>query len=362
MVKIRHKLLKGLSSALLVLFLAALCVVDAQCATTDDLKAYLGYTVEKLNLNKEELSEMDVMQNSITNYTKEKSAIEGKISELRNQRNSLSDEIRSKFESASTANSILLSIKSIEAIDIKLDTEISNGKEVSMRIEHINKIMSAYNVVDTSGIEESEAYNFDIGEIGTSKITAVGENPVIVTPYGYRINTDGSIEEKKNSVSLKIQSGNDVYAQWNGVITNIFKEDGKDVIEIYHGNNVYTTYRNVITTLKMNDKVQQGEVIGKAGNSKAYEYTKDNHIEFEICIDGTFVNPILVYGRDSERIFNDWLKSAYETYTIEKGEHYYYIKEISKDNPNKWPDGTYDEDMAYVVGEYSKPDPGIVTG
>ena len=64
-----------------------------QCATTDDLKAYLGYTVEKLNLNKEELSEMDVMQNSINNYTKEKSAIEGKISELHNQRNSLSDEM-----------------------------------------------------------------------------------------------------------------------------------------------------------------------------------------------------------------------------------------------------------------------------
>lgn len=90
----------------------------------------------------------------------------------------------------------------------------------------------------------------------------------------------------------------DVISALPGKVTSV-KEDklmGK-VITITHDNNVITTYESLSeVTVKENDEVAAGTVIGKAGESNL-ETDLGKHVLFEISVNGTYVNPENCYNK-----------------------------------------------------------------
>lgn len=85
----------------------------------------------------------------------------------------------------------------------------------------------------------------------------------------------------------------DIVSVLDGTVVTV-KEDellGK-IIEVKHDNGLITSYQSLSEiTVQKNDKIKQGQVIGKSGTN---ELDKEigNHLHFEIYENGSSVNPI----------------------------------------------------------------------
>ena len=85
----------------------------------------------------------------------------------------------------------------------------------------------------------------------------------------------------------------DIVSVLDGTVVTV-KEDellGK-IIEIKHDNGLITSYQSLSEiTVQENDKIKQGQVIGKSGTNKL-DKEIGNHLHFEIYENGSSVNPI----------------------------------------------------------------------
>jgi len=64
-------------------------------------------------------------------------------------------------------------------------------------------------------------------------------------------------------------------------------------IVIDHGNNIKTLYSNLVTaSVKVGEKVQQGQAIGNVGKTASIEASDGAHLHFELIVDGKNVNPM----------------------------------------------------------------------
>ena len=85
----------------------------------------------------------------------------------------------------------------------------------------------------------------------------------------------------------------DIVSVLDGTVVTV-KEDellGK-IIEVKHDNGLITSYQSLSEiTVQKNDKIKQGQVIGKSGTNKL-DKEIGNHLHFEIYENGSSVNPI----------------------------------------------------------------------
>lgn len=91
----------------------------------------------------------------------------------------------------------------------------------------------------------------------------------------------------------------DVIAVAGGEVTDV-KEDellGK-IVEVTHENNVISLYQSLSdVSVEKGDKVIQGQLLGKSGTSNL-EKDLNNHLHFELIVDGKNVNPEEYYNKD----------------------------------------------------------------
>lgn len=85
----------------------------------------------------------------------------------------------------------------------------------------------------------------------------------------------------------------DIVSVLDGTVVTV-KEDellGK-IVEVKHDNGLITSYQSLSEiTVQKNDKIKQGQVIGKSGTNKL-DKEIGNHLHFEIYENGSSVNPI----------------------------------------------------------------------
>lgn len=84
----------------------------------------------------------------------------------------------------------------------------------------------------------------------------------------------------------------DVVAILDGTVTKVEENDLLgNVIEITHDNNIISIYQSLSeVSVKKDDTVKQGTVIGKSGTSNI-STDLGSHLHFELIIDGNIVNP-----------------------------------------------------------------------
>ena len=182
-----------------------------------------------------------------------------------------------------------------------------------------------YATYSQSKLEEEEDYTY-VSKLFDEQIEpVVNSNQYLIRPYNNEnvkvvqnfYDYKGKEKDQENSIinydTTYLQNNGvaygginetfDVLATLDGTVTSI-KDDnllGK-VVTITHNNGITTVYQSLSeVTVKENDQVVQGTVIGKAGESNI---NKDlgNHVSFEIMKDGKYLNPENCYETSIDKL------------------------------------------------------------
>ena len=183
-------------------------------------------------------------------------------------------------------------------------------------------------VIEKSFFEQNlsdSEYDYVSQTIFDDDVPVVSTTPTIIRPY-----TDKEIkivkdfydykadeEKQKNSIiyyeSTYLQNSGvsyggkedvfDVVAILDGTVINV-KDDktlGK-IVEIRHSNDMISVYQSLSeTTVKKDDEIKQGTVIGKSGPSNISKEL-NNHLHFELIIKGQIVNPENYYDKKVDEL------------------------------------------------------------
>lgn len=345
----------GLILTLLLFNLSTVGIIDAKAETVDDLRAYIGKDVKVRSVIDDDIGREAEKTKGNTVIDSDKADIEKQIIELEN-----------KYIEGLKSNA---SAKDV----VGLMVSIRDNKDKLIEMENVKKVVNNTNVNDlvnssrdaidaVNNGDKLGSYKYNIGSIGDMAIVPTRGMLHIESPFGYKVNDNGTHERKNNYIELGIPYGNDVVSQWNGKV--VFIEDdeikGCKVVTIFHGQGLYTVYHHIeLGNIYVGKSVNQGEVIGKAGNTA--KGNKGNYIKYQVILDGEVINPLIIFGDRGKKVYEDWARGTREVYTVEEGEEFYYNKGLSKVNPNSDIGNRNSvKGAAEVVGEYNKPDPGVV--
>lgn len=173
------------------------------------------------------------------------------------------------------------------------------------------------NKVNTTKVSSNdENYTYVNGSIITKTVPTISEKTnevVIEKPYTsdkvsiYKrfYEKEGTDQERENAILFynntyvqntgliyKGEEQFDVISVLNGTVVDVKDDEtlGK-VVEIKHDNNLITTYQGLSNvTVKKNQTVNQGDIIGKSGKIKIND-DLENALLFEIIHNGNLVNP-----------------------------------------------------------------------
>lgn len=313
-------------------------IVNAS-STCDDLKAYLGITVEKHNEEKE--SHVEGLEDIKIGDTEDK------------DEQSEDDEEASPVELAKTELEILNG--DLEHL-IKKDKSgfeiVDKISEIRARKKEISDL--GYSIQDTETTDDTagdagvimhvpatdiKSRWYIIGHIG-SHLKDVVTPMRIYKPYGYLAEEiDGKLTplgDKNNALWLKIEEGSNVKSLFNGIVYSVESEEDNELysICISHGQDVYTIYRHIKLNdiLHKGDKITQYQILGTVGKSSHDEIT---HLELQVVIEGRYVNPLTLFGTSGKNLYNMYERNYTDRYYVEVGEYAYYEEEMSVENPNK---------------------------
>lgn len=340
---------RGLATALLVIAIPTLTEIRAEALTVNDLKSYLGYTVEKTQRAKEIVNDKKSNQDRIKELALS-------INHLNSDNEDCENKIEQYMSNGTSANMILSLINQIDTNNDSLNDQI-NEKNTISNIE--STINSALQISKNMGINMSidiQSSLFDIGYIGDNAISPVKGLLQISKPFGYKVNSDGSHESKNTGLDLKATAGSLIVAQWNGEVANVETDEQSktQTVTLFHGNNVYTVYSNIESkNLIIGQYIEQGKLLGTA---------KNNSIHFQLLVDGKYVNPLLIYGSRGKKLYEDWYNKTHEVYTVEVGEYEFYSDYISTKNPNEHAASNTIDGAATLGDGYVKPNLSVVTG
>lgn len=104
---------------------------------------------------------------------------------------------------------------------------------------------------------------------------------------------------QSSGVSYATENPFDVVSVLDGTVIDV-KEDPLlgNIVEIRHNNDIISIYQSMDEiTVKTNDFVTQGQILGKSGNANI-ESSLGNHLHFELIVKGQVVNPEDYYGKN----------------------------------------------------------------
>ncbi len=172
-----------------------------------------------------------------------------------------------------------------------------NMKESTPQEENIDYVNQS--IIDHTN-EEIEVINQNQS---TTMIKPYVDDQVVVAKYYYDYQDDNTTQEKSilyhentyiqnTGMDFTKDDSFDVVAVLDGTVTDV-KEDELlgTIVEIKHDGNFISSYQSLSeVTVKKNDTVSQGQVIGKSGTN---ELDKDlgNHLHFELYQNGQVLDP-----------------------------------------------------------------------
>ena len=98
-----------------------------------------------------------------------------------------------------------------------------------------------------------------------------------------------------DGIDIAAKAGTEILAAADGKILSV-KNDPLwgTVVEILHDGNIVTIYSGLAPeiSLKADDEIKAGEVIGKLGETNLAEVDKDSHLHFAMKENGKFIDPL----------------------------------------------------------------------
>ncbi len=156
-------------------------------------------------------------------------------------------------------------------------------------------------------------FNYTTKSIFSNDVPTVSNDTVIIKPFtSETVKTSksfydymGEAESQKNSIiyyeDTYMQNSGVTYTDENqfdvnSILDGTVTEIGDDktlgkYVKIRHSNDMISTYESLSeVTVKKDDEVKQGQVIGKSGKNNI-DTEKENQLQFELSYKGQFVNP-----------------------------------------------------------------------
>lgn len=176
----------------------------------------------------------------------------------------------------------------------------------------------------TKAMKKSEPatpdYNYVSNIVTSDVVPTISEAKKLIKPYTdekvtvgksfYDYKAEASNQEKSityydgsyiqnSGIDYVLDQTFDVVAVLDGTVTNVKQDDILGtIVEIKHDNNYLTTYQSLSdVTVKKDDIVTQGQVIGKSGTNKL-DKDMENHLHFELYTNGQVVDPNLYIGKE----------------------------------------------------------------
>ena len=163
-------------------------------------------------------------------------------------------------------------------------------------------------------------YNYVSNIVTSDVVPTISEKTKLIKPYTdekvtvgksfYDYKAEASNQEKSityydgsyiqnSGIDYVLDQAFDVVAVLDGTVTNVKQDDILGtVVEIKHDNNYVTTYQSLSdVTVKKDDVVTQGQVIGKSGTNKL-DKDMGNHLHFELYTNGQVVDPSLYVDKE----------------------------------------------------------------
>lgn len=114
------------------------------------------------------------------------------------------------------------------------------------------------------------------------------------------------IESKGVSYSKPDNSVFDVTCIYEGQVSEIIDDELYGItVSIKHADGVYSIYSSLSdVNLVVNESVSKGDVIGKAASS-VFDSEAGNHVHLEVTVDGNYVDPNSIMGKELSEIQND---------------------------------------------------------
>lgn len=172
-------------------------------------------------------------------------------------------------------------------------------------------------------VETEPEYNYVSSTILNQDIPVINETVKMIKPYTNeqvkvgKSYYDYKAESKAQEGSITYYDGSyiqnsgidyvlgetfDVVAVLNGTVVNVKQDEILgNVVEIQHDNNYVTTYQSLSeVSVKKDDIVTQGQIIGKSGSNKL-DKDMGNHLHFEVYVNGQVVDPTLYVDKEIKK-------------------------------------------------------------
>ena len=176
----------------------------------------------------------------------------------------------------------------------------------------------------TKAMKKSEPatpdYNYVSNIVTSDVVPTISEAKKLIKPYTdekvtvgksfYDYKAEASNQEKSityydgsyiqnSGIDYVLDQTFDVVAVLDGTVTNVKQDDILGtIVEIKHDNNYVTTYQSLSdVTVKKDDIVTQGQVIGKSGTNKL-DKDMGNHLLFELYTNVQVVDPNLYIDKE----------------------------------------------------------------
>ncbi len=171
---------------------------------------------------------------------------------------------------------------------------------VSQNMKSSPVIEEEIDYVNNSIIEQEEV---PVISQDVKMIKPYTNDKVTIAKYYYDYQADSTTQEKSilyhentyiqnSGMDFTADEVFDVVAVLDGTVVDVREDEllGK-VIEIKHDNDLISSYQSLSeTSVKKNDEVKQGQVIGKSGTN-SIDKDLGNHLHFELYKSGQVVDP-----------------------------------------------------------------------
>lgn len=174
-----------------------------------------------------------------------------------------------------------------------------------------------------SEVVEEETPNYVSREVISQDVPVINETEKMIKPYTnqqvtvgksyYDYKSESSQQEKSityydgsyiqnSGIDYVLNETFEVVSVLDGTVTNVKEDDILGtIVEIKHDNNYVTTYQSLSeVSVKKDDTVTQGQVIGKSGTNKL-DKDMGNHLHFEVYVNGQVVDPNLYLDKEIKK-------------------------------------------------------------
>lgn len=295
---------------LILSLLTYICIYStpAYAGTVDDLRTLLDLSKEKTEFTTEETNEIIYQYNkaeSSNKYVKlfkinddinamDQVDLETKKKNMNTSIQYLESDLVHVYSTYGEADKVLELKTNLDVLNFEKNQSLKASPYVKFDVPKTDNPW-AKKYAQVKNQLKNTTTGKDIGDVIVKK-SPVNSSLNITSLYGIRTHPIAKEDLMHYGVDLTASLNSTVVALWNGTVSRIYYDKtGGNIIEITHDSGLKTRYLHLSRSLvKEGQTVKQYSAIAYSGDTGV---VTGPHLHLEVSIDGSTVDPLLVFGQ-----------------------------------------------------------------